>query len=478
MKKILLFIGISSIIGLSGCKKILEEKLYSQLGGENFLRTEAGINTVLNGAYNAMNPDPQTYAYKFFYSHISAGIGWGQGGAFEQTTAAPMQQFTWTPTQPHLASWWKTYYEGIRNCNIVIDYAAKGDFTDEFKNIKIAEAKALRGYFYYQLYELFGTAPLFINAGVDSLIKPRAKDDEMKAQIENDLKSAASVLPDKQDLYGKATKGGALGVLCKFYLNTKQWQKCADVAHDIIEMGIYHLVSDYRNIYSLTNKKNAEALWVVPNVSTPATESTNIIALLVPPDYPLFPGQISYAARNYVYDSFVNSFPTNDIRKTMIEPSYVNTSGTLIQGYGNNKSLYMKYPIDPSAAGDANGTDFIAVRYADILLSRAEALNELSGPTQESIDLINEVRDRAHADGLVLANFPAKETFRDAILSERLWEFYIEGMEREDMIRHGKFITAAIARGINAKEYQTLFPIPQVELDANEVLEQNEGYGH
>src|SRR5690606_39797988 len=113
-------------------------------------------------------------------------------------------------------------------------------------------------------------------------------------------------------------------------------------------------------------------------------------------------------------------------------------------------------PIYPNAISQNNGNDIPVVRYADILLSRAEALNELSGPNQESIDLINQVRTRAGIDNLQLASFSTKEQLRDHILAERGWEFFTEGKRREDLIRMGKFISGALSRGKNAKPTHVL----------------------
>ena len=135
-----------------------------------------------------------------------------------------------------------------------------------------------------------------------------------------------------------------------------------------------------------------------------------------------------------------------------------------------------KYWPDPNAVGEAMGNDIVYIRYADILLSRAEALNELSGPTQEAIDLINAVRQRANAATLTLASYPTKEGLRDFLLAERGREFYSEGLRREDLIRHGKFISSARSRGYSAKDHQVLYPIPLQQIDANPNLEQNDGY--
>ncbi|MEJ7830419.1 MAG: RagB/SusD family nutrient uptake outer membrane protein [Segetibacter sp.] len=123
------------------------------------------------------------------------------------------------------------------------------------------------------------------------------------------------------------------------------------------------------------------------------------------------------------------------------------------------------------------GNDLPEIRYADILLSRAEALNELTGPNTESINLINLVRKRAELTDVKLTDFTSKDALRDHIIKERGWEFYSEGLRREDLIRTGKFISYAQARGVaNAKDYKVLFPIPQQALDADPLLKQNPGY--
>src|SRR5665213_3478962 len=85
---------------------------------------------------------------------------------------------------------------------------------------------------------------------------------------------------------------------------------------------------------------------------------------------------------------------------------------------------------------DGHSVDIL--RYADVLLSRAEALNELNGINQESIDLINQVKGRSHAKLLDIADYD-QSTLRDAILLERGWEFFYEGKRRADLIRMGKY---------------------------------------
>lgn len=107
-------------------------------------------------------------------------------------------------------------------------------------------------------------------------------------------------------------------------------------------------------------------------------------------------------------------------------------------------------------------------------------MNELNGPNQETIQLINQVRNRAGltgSDEVILTDFASKEDLRDPIFEERKWEFYNEGHRRTDLIREGKFVEQAVKRGVeNASEHRIRYPLPQAALDANPELEQNEGY--
>ncbi|PXX25493.1 SusD-like starch-binding protein associating with outer membrane [Arenibacter sp. ARW7G5Y1] len=168
-------------------------------------------------------------------------------------------------------------------------------------------------------------------------------------------------------------------------------------------------------------------------------------------------------------------FEPEDERLNAFVFEYTNVQGaTVVLGEDDVRSF--KYLEDPTGIGSVAGNDLPWIRYADILLSRAEALNEVQGPTQESIDLVNEIREAADVPPIDLVSYADKESLRDFILDERGREFHSEWLRREDLIRHGKFIEMAVARGKPAKDFHVLFPIPQSELDKNPNLEQNPGY--
>jgi hypothetical protein len=460
-----------------GCEDVLDIEPKDELGTETFLATEEGINSVLNHSYAQVTGNTQSYETRLFYSILTSQLAKQRWGVYEINVGLPCGNFTWTSNQLNLGVWWLEYYQGIRNANIVIDNIEGSDFSEEFKTVRTAEAKALRAWFYYSLYTLFGPVPIHTTVDPENLKKARATDEEMKAQIEQDLIEVAAGLPIEPQQWGRVTKGAALGLLTKFYLNTKQWQKSIDAAQEVIDLGIYGLVPDYKDIYSFNNLRNEEVVWVVHHLNSPDQVAQDIIGIITPPDYPLPAGQRTYATRNLIYDWFVGSFDSNDTRKDLIVTEYVNIYGDTIQGLGNDYSISFKYPIDYSAMAAWNGMDMMIVRYADILLSLAEALNEVNGPTDQSINLINQIRNRAGVNPVQLSDFPSKEDLRDHILNERLWEFYFEGMEREDLIRHGKFISNAREHGVtNAQDYHVLFPIPQAEIDANSLMVQNPGY--
>ncbi len=475
-----IFISIIFFLVLTipySCTGPLEEEVFSELS-DQYLKTEDGLNTLVYSMYSSFHTASLNYPRDFFVSAYMTGSAYGVGGTWEAATAAPFKNFTWDANNGHFSAKWVELFDIIRNANLVLDKLSDGgEYSNEYVNLVTAEAKGARGQAYAILYNHFGTTPIFTTTYTADLELPRASDAEMMSRIETDLAEAAVSLPVTASQYGRLTKGAALGFLCKYYLNTKQWQKSADAAKSVIDLNVYQLQANYMNAFGVANEGNSELIWVHTAESVNHMEA--LAALNLPKDYPLPPGESVYATRTYWYDAFLDSFEDGDIRLNAFVKSYVSIDpGNPVRiGYGKNQSLCLKYGTDPNALSPQTGIDLPEIRYADILLSRAEALNELNGPTQESIGLINLVRTRAGISSLVLADYN-QETLRAKILNERIHELFFEGKEREDMIRYGNFISSATARGvISAKESHKLFPIPQSEIDANgNITENNPGY--
>lgn len=468
-KSIILLVFSFITVFFYGCEDILDTTAYSELTPETILTSEDGINSVLNDSYAEFR---NGYFFLLWGSDIPAGLLWSRGGSIE-ADFVDYENFSWTTTHAQISGFWNIHYASIRNANLVLANIDEGEFSDAFKRTKTAEAKFLRGYSYYMLYKTFGPTPLV--ASTDEIIVPKASNEEIRNFIENELSSAAADLPWTPAAFGRASKGSALGVLTKFYLNTKQWEKAASTAQEIISSNQHMLMDSYSDVFSFNQEGNKELLWAITYVSQGANQFIN--ALVYPnAGYPLPPGNGAFAAQTYVFDEVVDLFEESDSRLAPIVTKYTSTiTGETIQLYGQNRSFPGKYPHDPNAQGPFEGQDIPVIRYADILLSRAEALNEMNGPNQETMDLINQVRLRAGAS-IVNAGHFTQESLRDFILQERYREFYFEGKARDDQIRHGVFISNAQNRGVDAQQYHQLFPIPQSEMNANEQMTQNEGY--
>ncbi len=477
MKNKILKFGILllAIFTYNSCEEPLEETVFSELAPDNFLKTQEGINSLLNNVY----ANGQITAIPGYIllnaAGMPAGETWGRGGSIE-TRLTPLANYTWDSNHGDLGNEWRRQYRAIRDANLLLDNIENGDFPTDFVSSITAQAKFLRAQSMMHIYDWWGPGPIFTSSVNEELKKPKASEEEWIGQIVSDMTAAMNALPAVGSQYGRPTKTAAAALLCKFYLNLKNWNEAAAMAKQVMDSGLYSLYPTYLDLFAIANEGNSELVWVIPHGRNSGSASNRVNALTFPTDFPKLPNQGVWAARVYLFDSFVDSYADEDTRQDMLVRSYISSaSGEEVPGYGNDQTLPLKYQYDPDAIGTATDSDIPVVRYADILLSRAEALNELNGPSQESIDLINMVRDRAGVPALALGGFD-KSSLRAAILEERSWEFAYEGKSRQDQIRHGVMISRAQARGKNAQDFHKRFPIPQHEIDANPNITQNPGY--
>ncbi len=488
MKSILLFLAIG-LLSLSACSDFLDEQVYTEYDPESFLNTEAGINAVLNATYRQSRP---LYRETWFsFAGWPTDLQLERGGGYA-APAATFANFQWQPSNIFFVNNWREMYEAIRNANSLLDNIdnATSLSPDRINQLR-AEAVFLRALNYYNLYDFFGPVPLITTTEELNFEVARASDEEIRSFIESELQFAVDNLPVDAELSGKATKGAALALLGRYFLNTKQWQKCADALEEVIALNKYQLFTPIEGLFSVDNEGNSELIFVFESLAT--EPGWNYMPHAYPVGYPT--GQVNYGAQFQLRRTFVNSFHPDDLRAMDYDPdngkygwilkSYTDINGDfidlmndeIIPGIEKKYPRSFKFTPDPNALGAVHGNDMPILRYAEVLISRAEALNELQGPNQTSIDLLNEVRARAEVPPYQLSDFPSKEALRDQILVERGWEFFTEGLRRQDLIRHGKFISSAQERGVVlAQPHHVLFPIPQQELDANSALTQNTGY--
>ena len=490
MKNTIYKLGLSvCLVLVTSCSDYLEEKVFTEFAADEFVATEAGIEAILVSAYGASSPVIRerwhTYAAYPCDDEVEAGGGY-------RGRVVPFEEYTVDAGNADLTDTWREIYQAIRNCNSLLDYI---DGVSSLPAAKVAAFKAeatfLRAWNYSELYDLFGPVPLVTSTLDLSFEYPKATDAEMKAFIEAEYRSAIANLPVNQSAKGKATKGAAQAMLGRFLMNTRQWQKAADVLQDVISLGKYGLLDDITTMFAHDNEGNKELIFVFENETLLSKNA--IPAHNYPPGYQT--AFRNWGAQLQLQRSFVATYHPNDLRALPWDPrgefgpptkgwicyEYIDLAGNhidLVNGPNPGNRFHpraFKYtPIeDPTLVDDQfYPNDCVFMRYADVLLLRSEALAMIAGaPTQEAIDLINMVRTRAQVPTYTLADFPDLDSFIDAMLDERGWEFVTEGHRRRDLIRQGRLISDALARGkANASPDKILFPIPLSEVDSNPLV--------
>lgn len=476
--------------GLSSCTDFLEEAVYTEYDPNEFLKDKSGVDALLTGAYSRsriISYDHRDYTY--LLNEFCTDVSFETGGGLE-AVAAPFIQFTWPVNNGVLNSQWNKMYSAIASANTVLIVAAQLDGLSESElNAIRGEARFIRASSYYYLYNLFGPTPIIeIPEGatpdeIESIGQetPRASKEEFLSYVIEDLEFAAENLPIVETLIGRATKGAALGYLMKFHLNDKNWELASATAQKIMDLGYYSLYDDYSTLFSVNGEHNREFIFRAPCLPQSGYQN-NYMAHAFPPGYPVLDTWANYGAQFRTYTAFYETFEETDKRKELFITEYTDLTGKDIKliykedGSPADNVRSFKYWPDPNGIGENHGNDIVYIRYADVLMAKAEALNEINGPNSESFELLNQIRTRAGLGEVSLTDYPTKESLRDFILEERGREFYTEGLRREDLIRHGKFISSAKSRGHNAQDHQVLYPIPLQQLDTNPNLEQNPGY--
>lgn len=478
---------------LVSCESQLDLAPVDEFAPENALQTKAGLEALLFSAYNNYTPGSGVRT-EVLISEVTTDIGWVRVGAVEREMV-PFMNFNWDASAAHINGlMWSRPYTAIRNANTLLDNIENSDVDDSFRKMVTAEARYIRAYDYAYLYKSFGPVPL--RTTNDMSVQPKElglpTDEEFRTFVETELRAAAQdlLLPSQQTQVGRATKGHAYAALTKFLMNTKQWNKVVEITKLLMDMNYYALYPNYRAMFFVENEPQTNAankeIIVTTSLKNENGYNNDYQNGAFPPGYlksdniPEFVWTSSMAnwpTQFSLRDGFVDSFEPGDTRKLAIVEKYYNTANKLInlRTANTHNSRSLKY-FDNAQTGNFSGCDIPYIRYADILLCRAEALNEQNGPSQESVGLVNQIRSRAGIPAYTLAAVGSKDNFRDLILKERGWEFYSEGKRREDLIRQGKFLSYAQQRGLSVSDKHVYFPYPLTEVDANPALDQREGY--
>lgn len=485
--KLLILVLLGSFI-LMQCDDLLEEDVFIDVTSSNFFLSDEDAIAAVDAVYTKMRADGSVtdrsgeregwggfgygIATIFNYQQLQTDEIFARFSTYNQFT-----NFTLVPSNyGPFVSVFNDLFEGIFIANNVLSNIEGNDNISEgiYERVR-GEALFGRALFYSTALSLFGNLPKITTPESDPFNQPeQVLPSEIVELVVADLTEASDLLPASypQEDYGRFTKGAAYAYLARFQLNQKNWSEAIEAARAVMGLG-YSLSTDYGEIFSVNNENNPEIILTLPSIAQPGIGNT-MIAHTAEPDY-VTGGWGGHLARNEFYDSF----DPDDYRRTFLIKEYqsVNeTSESISDG-----AMMIKYEPDPGRVGAWAGNDIVLHRLGELYLTLAEALNEELGPNQESIDLINALRDRAFnsdvSKRIQLIDFNTKEALRDRILQERSWELYGENYRRDDLLRHGKYIQQALDRGVvNAQDFHVLYPIPQEEIDKNPNLVQNDGY--
>ncbi len=397
---------------------------------------------------------------------------------------------------------WDQPFSYIAAANSVLDNVVNIDdpnFSDAEKNVILGQAYFLRGYQYMQLARIFGDVPLHLSTDDKEIYKPQSSQAEVFAQVEADMLLAENLLPLEHSTNfltrSRATKGAAQTMLAKVYAETRDFDKCAEYAAKVINSGVYQLVDTFDHLWDGFHEFTTEAIWEGVHIAGGQQASTyHQVQMLPPGSMSQYDGNkpgeswpVAYPRFNTLHSELVAAFETmgDSIRSYS---SYVTVSDrSLISehpyGYSENEPISHVYKLGRTA-DIFGGMNVMILRLADVILLRAEALNQ-SGKTGEAIALLNQVRARVK---LAPTTATSKADVAKAILDERRLELFMENNRYWDLKRYYNN-DAAFVQHLNSLsessgkslEYKAtlnniFMPIPQKEMDINEFLIQRPGY--
>jgi hypothetical protein len=480
----LLFILFLAFTFIS-CEKELEPEIFDQIAPANFFKTAEDVNSAVIGIYAEFGNQAGNNNSPIFMGEWGTDEYRNNSGSSESVNA-----FDWRENTN--AEMYYSLVPAVTKAGDVIEVVKKLDFLKETEKAQyLAELRTARAIFMFDLLRFYG--PCAVITDEQNLINPdnnfkparpaldspegKKFNEDYQLFIENDLIEAIDGLPVKAAEYGRFDKGIALTVMLKFYMYQKNFAKAEAISMQIIDLKKYKLEADYASIWTIANEENKEIIWAIPRTSNTLGQTFRARTLHSGYDVST---ETKWNMDKIRFDFFDTFDKANDKRSNLIVDKFTNKAGKAVDMRDESVNYYgafcFKYSADPDAK-ERSGVDIVMMRYADVLLLRAEAINELSGPTNEAIQLVNEIRTRAGLDNVPASVAASKEAFRDHILTERGWEFYMEGLRRDDLIRHGKYISSAQARGLSlAKDYHVIYPIPLGAYHENSNINQNPGY--
>lgn len=432
----------------------LERENFNDIRPDQVYNTEKDLKLLVNALYTQFQAYPWMTTYDL--TEMSAGTlrtSWGDGERYFQqwTRTVGMQSLAWTEF-----SWYK-YLSQARN---VIRNIDRSEVSPAIKNSYLGEAKAMRGWMAVYLYDVFGTVPVASDEILDNpetfVYLPRLSEDDYEIMVESDLLGAIETLPEKQNERGRMTKGAAQMLLLKFYMMKGYYEKAETICRELyaLEGRTYNLENDYNYLFSYNGMDNKEVILQITCNDACRNACNFVVADAMPTDFPWADKATGWGRGMIMPWEFYDSFEKGDSRLKNVFDSYTSVNGnTVTRSQLGTGAIPIKYGLQENMIGDQCTIDIPVYRFSDVLLTLAELITRNTGSLNtEAINLVNRVRNRANLPNLSIEQTASVEAFMEALLMERLHEFYLEGLARQDEIRFGKYIEWANERINNSNQ--------------------------
>ncbi|KGO86235.1 SusD/RagB family protein [Flavobacterium rivuli WB 3.3-2 = DSM 21788] len=508
MKKTILFISL--LFAAVGCDDELNIANPNYSTTESFWQTEEHAVKGVNAIYNSFIVDGS-------YMRMTPALTDGRGDDFKGDSPwldlVQVANFTILPTSGPITWMWSAYYQAIYRANQVIEYVPAIEMDEAVKARCIGQAHFLRGLAYFNLVTNYEKVPLItsVPTNVTEYYNATASNEQIWAQIIADFTAAQTMLPvSYQDLsgldtnqIGRATKGAATGFLGKSYLYTQKWAQAAAEFNKLIngpELNVYSLTANYKDNFGPYTENNSESLFEIQFQTGSGTiknyggepSSAWMQVSSVGHTYAMEGyGYSDFLPTRWIYDEYKQERTVDghlDPRLLVSIASYEPSENSItvyngapwVNPQGNiypRKYTHDGFGVSTESQGGVEYSEinYRLMRYADVLLMYAEALNE-QGQTAQAYQYIQQVRSRANLPNLAVTRPGMSQSqMRDQLAHERALELSIESIRIHDIIRWGWLYNAEKLTLLKShdsdfetwtpgKEY---LPIPQAELDVN-----------
>lgn len=484
MKKIKFYIFIAIATVFTACVSLDEEPL-SNISSAQFYKTPADANSAVASIYYSLSHNTSGDHASIYNRLLTLAVGMSSddhipGPRATNPDVRSLAVLTQSESNDRYSQLWKQHYDGINRANVAIDRipAIEGDTLTT--NRLVREAKFLRALYYYNLVRLWGDVPLVLHetTSLKDLNVSRASSTDVYAQIESDLKEAEK-LPKSYTGANvfRATSGAAKALQLSTLITRQKWSEAITKYNEIQNGGFgYDLFANYYDVFNPNTKNGKEHIFSVQFIADGAgnftgTGNTNIRGFIAAPT------AVQGNAADAPHPSLLAAFDKkNDTRYGV---SFYDSIVSPFDGQLKKFTPHFKKYLDPSSGRNFlnSAVNVAVIRYAEVVLFYAEALNETKAtPDASTYAAINRVRNRA---GLAnLTEGLTKDQFRDSVYLERRREFVYEDIRWFDLIRTERLVSELKKHTdkVNVSEKHYLLPIPARERSLNPNLTQNTGW--